>query len=376
MKVAFRLLMMVSLIALVSGMFPCVSHAQHYIYANNDEDSNGDNNLVTAFSISAQGQMTIINAYPTGGLGTGGYNAVTTITTAKAGSNHCLFVSNGGSSNISAFTIKITDGTLTPVSGSPFASGGAGDNYDIGLAVGNNKLLFAGNTVSSNISVFTINSNCSLTLGQTYGTPGSPDGMKVTPDGRFLIEANLGSPDSWRIDYSNGTLREIGPFPAQGTTAGVDISCDGKTAYFGDAGTGTEIEVYHIGAGGKLTEINNYTNTDGQNSNNVLLSADGKLLYVSETASNQVETLSVGPSGALTYDSVVTLSVGQFTSVLGMASQRNGHDIFVAETGPAAVGVLQANGTTLTEVPNSPFSLNDNFAFIIGVAAFPPEVCQ
>jgi 6-phosphogluconolactonase (cycloisomerase 2 family) len=375
MKFAFKLLMVFSLIALVSAIFPSASQAQHYIYANNDDDSNGDHNLVTAFSVSATGQMTIINAYPTGGLGTGGYNAVTTITTAKAGLNHCLFVSNGQSNNISAFTIKASDGTLTSVSGSPFASGGSGDNFDIGLAVGKDKLLFAGNTVSNNISVFAINSDCSLTLGQTYGTPGSPDGMKVTPDGRFLIEANLGSPDSWRIEYSNGTLREIGPFTAQGATAGVDISCDGNTAYFGDAGTGTEIEVYHIGAGGKLTEINNYTNTNGQNSNNVLLSANGKLLYVSETASNQVETLSVGSSGKLTFDSVATLNVGQFASVLGMASQRNGKDIFVAETGPAAVGVLNAKGTTLTEVPNSPFSLNDNFAFIIGVTAFPPEVC-
>jgi 6-phosphogluconolactonase (cycloisomerase 2 family) len=375
MRLIVKLLMASCLVILLSAIFPVVSQAQHYVYANNDEDSNGDNNLVTAFRVSATGQMTIINAYPTGGLGTGGYNAVTTITTARAGSNHCLFVSNGGSNNVSAFTIKTTDGTLTSVTGSPFASGGAGDNYDIGLAVGNNKLLFAGNTVSSNISVFAINPDCSLTLGQTYGTAGSPDGMKVTPDGRFLIEANLGSPDSWRIDYSNGTLREIGPFSSQGTIAGVDISCDGKVAYFGDAGTGTEVEVYHIGAGGRLTEINNYTNTNGQNSNNVLLSADGKKLYVSETASNQVETLSGGSSGALTFDSVVTLKVGQFSSVLGMASQRNGHDIFVAETGPAAVGVLQATGTTLTEVPNSPFSLNDNFAFIIGVTAFPPEVC-
>lgn len=375
MKIPNRLPSVVSLAFLMCALFSPASQAQQYVYANNDDDSGGDHNMVTAFNVNAAGQMTLINTYPTGGLGTGGFNAVTSITTARVGSSYCLFVSNGGSNNISAFSIKSADGTLTPVAGSPFASGGEGNNYDIGLAVGDNKLLFAGNTVSSNISVFGIKSGCALKLSRTYTTPGPPDGMKVTPNGKYLIEANLGSPDSWQIDYNTATLKELGPFSAQGTSAGVDISCDGTTAYFGDAGTNTQIEVYSISATGQLTEINNYTNTDGQNSNNVLLSANGKLLYVGEVVSNQVETLSVGSGGALTFDSVTKLNVGQFNSVLGMATVKNGTDIFVAETGPAQIGVLAASGTTLTEVANSPFPLNDNFAFIIGLTAIPTKVC-
>src|SRR5580704_6501817 len=374
MKLRFRHLL--SLAALLSAVLPCALQAQQYVYANNDDDSGGDHNLVTAFKVSNTGQMSVINTYPTGGLGTGGFNAVNTVVAAKVGSNVCLFVSNGGSNNVSAFTLTPSDGTLTAVNGSPFASGGEGNNYDIGLAVADNKLLFAGNTVSNNISVFGIRPNCALELGNTYATPGSPDGMKVTPNGSFLIEANIGSPDSWQIDYSNGTLTELGPFSAQGAPVGVDISCDGTTAYFGDAGTNTEVEVYSISSTGQLAEINNYSNTNGQNSNNVLLSANGKLLYVSEVVSNQVEVLSVGTNGGLTFDSVVKLNVSQFNSALGMATVQSGKGIFVAETGPAQVGVLGAHGTSLKEVPNSPFSLNDNFAFIIGIAAVPGKSCQ
>jgi 6-phosphogluconolactonase (cycloisomerase 2 family) len=375
MKLSVKLLLIFSLVGSTSAVFPAISRAQQYVYANNDDDSGGDHNIVTAFSVNDKGQMTVINTYQTGGLGTGGFNALNSITTAKAGSSYCLFVSNGGSNNISAFKIKPSDGTLTSVSGSPFNSGGAGDNYGIGLAVGDNKLLFAGNTVSSNISVLGIKSDCSLKLGQTYTTVGPPDGMKVTPNGKFLLEANLGSPDSWQINYTNGNLTELGPFPAQGTSAGVDISCDGTTAYFGDAGTNTQIEVYTIGSDGKLTEINNYTNTNGQNSNNVLLSADGELLYVSETAGNQVETLSVGSGGALTFDSVTSLNVSQFNSTLGMATVKSGKGIFVAETSPAQIAVLASKGTTLKELPNSPFSLNDDFAFIMGLTAIPTKTC-
>jgi 6-phosphogluconolactonase len=374
MKIGFRTLVVLSLAALLSAVFPSASHAQQYVYANNDDDSGGDHNIVTAFKVSNTGQMSVINTYQTGGLGTGGYNAVSTVAATRIGSNDCLFVSNGGSNNISAFTIDPTNGTLTAVSGSPFASGGEGNNYDIGLAVADNKLLFAGNTVSDNLSVFVIKSNCALNLGNTYSVPGSPDGMKVTPNGKFLIEANVGSPDSWQIN-SNGTLTELGPFPAHGTAAGVDISCDGKTAYFGDAGTNTEVEVYSISTTGQLTEINDYTNTNGQNSNNVMLSADGKLLYVSETVSNQVETLTVGTNGGLTYDSVVSLNVMQFNSTLGMATVQSGKGIFVAEDSPAQIAVLGAHGTSLKEVTNSPFSLNDNFAFVIGIAAVPGRVC-
>lgn len=375
MKMQSRTLAALSFTAILSLLVPCMLQAQQYVYANNDDDSGGDHNQVTAFKVSNTGQMSVINTYATGGLGTGGYNALNSIVAAKVGSNVCLFVSNGGSSNVSAFTIKPSDGTLTTVSGSPFATGGAGNNYDIGLAVGNNRLLFAGNTVSDNISVFGIKSNCALELGKTYNTPGSPDGMKVTPNGQFLIEANIGSPDSWQIDYSNGTLTELGPFSAQGATVGVDISCDGTTAYFGDAGTNTEVEVYSISSSGQLTEINNYTNTNGQNSNNVMLSANGKLLYVSEVDSNQVETLTVGANGALTFDSVVSLHVSQFNSTLGMATVPSGKGIFVAEDNPAQIAVLGAHGTSLKEVPNSPFVIKDNFAFVIGITAVPGKTC-
>ena len=373
MKLHFRTLL--AFAAVLSVLLPCALQAQQYVYANNDDDSGGDHNLVTAFKVSNTGQMSLISTYPTGGLGTGGFNAENTIVAAKVGSNDCLFVSNGGSNNVSAFTLDPTNGSLTAVSGSPFASGGQGDNYGIGLAVADNKLLFAGNTVSGNITVFIIKSNCALKLGNSYNVPGSPDGMKVTPNGKFLIEANLGNPDSWQIN-SNGTLTELGPFSSHGATAGVDLSCDGTTAYFGDAGTNTEVEVYSISATGQLTEINDYTNTNGQNSNNVMLSADGDLLYVSETASNQVETLTTGANGALTYDSVVKLNVMQFNSTLGMATVQSGKGIFVAEDGPAQIAVLGAHGTSLKEVANSPFSLNDNFAFVIAMTAVPGKSCQ
>src|SRR5271166_988865 len=132
MKTGFRT---IALAVVLSVVFPSALRAQQYVYANNDDDSGGDHNIVTAFSVNSAGQMSVINTYPTGGLGTGGYNALSSVTSARTGSNLCLFVSNGGSNNVSAFTINPANGTLTGVSGSPFASGGRGNNFDIGLVV-------------------------------------------------------------------------------------------------------------------------------------------------------------------------------------------------------------------------------------------------
>src|SRR5207245_231781 len=110
------------------------------------------------------------------------------------------------------------------------------------------------------------------------------------------------------INYSTGTLTELGPFSSQAVPAGLDISCDNSTVYFGDAGTITQVEVFSISPTGQLTEINNFTNSNGVNSNNALLSTDGTALYVSNTMSNQITTLGVGSNGSLTYVSTTTVN--------------------------------------------------------------------
>ena len=106
-----------------------------------------------------------------------------------------------------------------------------------------------------------IKPNCALKKGKTVNAAGSPIGMKATPDGKYLLTAYLGQVDSFQIKNTKGGLVELGPFSANGATAGVEISCDSSTAYFGDASSEIEVEVYSISSAGKLTEINNFTNT-------------------------------------------------------------------------------------------------------------------
>jgi hypothetical protein len=202
--------------------------------------------------------------------------------------------------------------------------------------------------------------------------------MKATPDGKYLLTAYLGQVDSFQIKNIGGDLVELGPFGANGATAGVEISCDSTTAYFGDAGTETEVEVYSISSTGKLAEINNFTNSNGVNSNNVLLSANGKTLYVSNTMSvpPAVTTLTVGSGGALTYDSTTSLQ-GTAQYALGLATTKLGGKLFVVETNNNEdIGVLRAKATTLKEVPSSPFAGTQNGFISFSMTAVPGKSCK
>ena len=351
-------------------------HAQQYVFTN--DNVSGGQNTATALSVKA-GRLKVLKTYPTGGKSAGSaYFALSPVASARTRAGYCVFVSNGGDDTVAAFQVNLFNGALAPVHGSPFADGASGaQNVGIGLAVGGNRLLFAGNTNSKSISVFRISSSCSLKLfAKTIAVPGSPAGMKVTPDGEYLIAAYIGQVDSFAIDYATGTLTELGPFNTQGSAAGVEISCDSTTAYFGDAASNTQVEVFSINPSGGLKEIDNFTNQNGQNSNNVLLSVDGKHLYVSNTASNQITTLSVGSNGALSYDSTVKLNKpGLFA--LGLGTGTSGLNIFVSEqSNPEAIGVLSPSGDTLKEIAGSPFPVMKNGFDPAGLTLVPPKFCR
>lgn len=232
-----------------------------YVYANNDLSGP---NTVSAFSVDANGALTPITGSPfaTGGSGAGGgFFAVNPITIATA--RKLLFVANEQTNNISVFSIDPATGALTLVPGSPFSTGGAsGAGISLGVTP-DNQFLFASSSGSNDITVFSIAANGKLTsiLGSPFAAGGTPDGIKVSPDGRFLAVALI-SRDAVGIFTiaSNGALTAVpgSPFPAaaSGAVAGVDINCASSLLFGGEANSaGTNIDVFSIGSNGALTPI-------------------------------------------------------------------------------------------------------------------------
>jgi 6-phosphogluconolactonase (cycloisomerase 2 family) len=123
---------------------------------------------------------------------------------------------------------------------------------------------------------------------------GSVDGMKVTPDGKYLIvaygDASIGS---YAIDSKTGALTLVSRYLVtdSGLATGVDITSDGKWALFGAVafGTGGEVEVAPIHADGSLGATIGYIPIgQGGNSNDAWLSPDETYVYIGDNSSGQI----------------------------------------------------------------------------------------
>jgi len=353
-----------------------------YVYINNNV---AGPNTVSAFSVDANGALTPIAGSPfaTGGSGVGGgFFAANRM--AIGAVKKFVFVANEQTNNISVFSIDPATGALTLVPGSPFPTGGAsGSGISLGVTP-DNQFLFASSSGSNNITVFSIATNGTLTSisGSPFAVGGVPDGIKVSPDGRFLAVA-LFSPDAVGIFTiaSNGALTAVpgSPFPAAalGAVAGVDINCASSLLFGGEANlTGTHIDVFSIGSNGALTPIpgSPFNNQGiGINSNVVVLSPSDRHLFVSNQVSNTITVFNVASDGTL---SLVPGSpfADPGGSPTVMATNEAGTLLYVYTSGGAVSVFRIAADGKLTPVPGSPFFTT--FGPVGGIAAFPSKNCS
>src|SRR5215216_4738248 len=122
-----------------------------FLYTNNNT---AGGNTVSAFNVNLQnGTLSQIGTYATGGFGSGGgYFAAQRALVCGTR----LYVSNDGNNTISGFSINATTGVLTPLAGSPYASGGtAADGTSLDCTP-NGQMLIAASGGSNTLSVFFI----------------------------------------------------------------------------------------------------------------------------------------------------------------------------------------------------------------------------
>lgn len=129
-------------------------------------------NAVAAFSNQA-GQLAPISGSPFA-AGT----QPSAVTTDAGGVE--LFVANAGSNDVSAFVIDANTGALGPVNGSPFASGGRGP----GVIAASGAFVYVADQVTNDIDVYSIQSNGSLTpvSGSPFNVPTSPTWLSLVSE--------------------------------------------------------------------------------------------------------------------------------------------------------------------------------------------------
>ncbi|MGE3543460.1 MAG: IPT/TIG domain-containing protein [Kofleriaceae bacterium] len=184
------------------------------VYLNNDSDDAGTNTLSMLAMDLASGTLTEITPPTPMGVATSGYGGCAQSIWVHEGTRR-LFAT--GANAVAVFDIHPVTGALTPVIGSPFVTG------DRSFGVVTNTAgtrAFVANYGSSDISVFDVASNGALT-----GVPGSPfatthqiDTLAIGLDDRFLFGNSYSSTFDVFAIASDGSLSPVDGLTRQGGT--------------------------------------------------------------------------------------------------------------------------------------------------------------
>jgi len=378
-----------------------------YVVTNDDVSASTPSNSATVYSIGSGGALTLVTSLKTGGSGNGGgYFAMGKANVAHSKTQACSFISDGNP-NTSTATIPdvaaLNLATLKMSGPYPAGSTDNGTNYGVGLADAGKYLVagFSGNftlTIAPTIGTYSVGSGCVLKyVGSIPGAGlngGSPDGIKATPNGKYVVAAySDGSVGSYSIG-AGGKLKLIGQeLTTTGIAAsGVDITKDGKWAIFGDASGAPSVDIAPISANGALGPTVNYFYVlPGANSNNVLLSPDETVLFVTSNSTGEIGAVQfdkttgvLNPKNSCSSNVLRDFYVSwDYAGGLAFASTSGGGaEVYVAEWGfPSSIGIVDytphAKGEDefcdLTETSGSPASDTNSEPGLLSVGAYPPR---
>jgi 6-phosphogluconolactonase (cycloisomerase 2 family) len=231
-----------------------------------------------------------------------------------------------GTNTIGAFN-RHADGTLTPEAGSPFAAGGAGTGAGIA----------------------------------------SQGALQISPDGRFLIAADIGSNQIsvLRInDESSLSLARDG-VESSGGFRPVSVAVQGDLVYVANSGNGgSNYTGFRLNPDGHLQPIPRSTVPlpSGSQPGDVLFNGDGSKLAGTRIGTSLIDSFTVGPDGRLTAapgSPFPAQGLGPFGSEFRPTNPdqlfvSNAHNVG-AGTGTISAYDDTANGT-LTPIGSSPFA--------------------
>lgn len=373
----------------------------NFIYTNDDVPTG---NTVTGYAVAANGALTPIGTFPTGGFGSAAISAVAPGRVTVCVMDDLLFVANAGDvpSTVSVFQINPTTGALTLI-GPPVSTFGDGSFTGVSLAcTSDGKTLYVANADSNDITILSIGPGgiltpAPVTFNPVFVSGAFPISIKVTPDGKYLLASNNITSDIEVFTIGAGgelTLPSNGLFFAgdgAGTAAGIDINCASNLVFAGNSRfLPTLVDVFDIVPGGFLTPVAGSpfspgTGT-GTNSNVVLLSPDEKFLFVSNQGDldgfgnftgNTITVFSVGAGGTLTPVTGSPFVSGPSGSVpTGLATNITGTLLYVANRDNTVSVLSIAPDGSLSVAPGAPAPVATGaFGLLQSLSAYPAKSC-
>ncbi len=316
-------------------------------------------NAVVAFRRAGDGTLSVLNTYPTGGIGTGVTGVVTPGTgidpLSSQGSlilsrdGRFLFIVNAGSGTISSVLVA-NDGTLTSVDTE--SSGGAQPtslaNFGDLLYVAN--VGNAGNGFASNVTGFRISGNGAFAqlAGSTRAlstATAQPSCLNFTNNGAFLVVSEL-STNAITVFPVNadGTLGTPVTTPSSGASPfGSAALINGPVLVTETSGA---LSSYSIGAGGALTPISASVANGQAATCWVAVTPNQLFAYTANAGSNSISLYTIAANGALTLNqAAASTTEGTGSAPIDMGISSDGRFLYVLDDGLGAITTLQIGST-------------------------------
>lgn len=281
------------------------------------------------------------------------------------------YVTNRGSSSISAYAINASSGALTPVAGSPFAVTGA-VALTQALVDPTGSYLYAVDMLGNQLFAAQINQSTGALVpvsGSPFPTGKMPVSLAFDYSGSYLYVANYtdNTLSAYLVSIATGALTQVSgsPFVVPGTNPGPrQISRAGDYLFVANSTSGT-VAVFAITAGtGALTQsVSGSPFATDAGPHGLAIDPTGKLLYTANAG-----TGGAGSISAFTLD----LSNGVLTPVAGnplaipvvnnIGIDAQSKYLFVTEQAGIAVYpiVNTATGLLGSPVGGSPFTAGTN----------------
>lgn len=316
-------------------------------------DVNG--NAVTAFSRAADGSLSPLGTFATGGQGIGGTTdpLASQFVLTLSPDHKLLFVANAGSNDVTVF--RVTKDGLKLVDRAP-----SGGTLPVSIAA-TKDAIYVLNSGSNNVGIFRVGGSGQLdALGNASLGANASGGaeVRVSPNGRFLnvTERVSNSIDTFVIG-DDGRLSAPISTPASGQTPfGFDYAPNGLLVVSEAASAAASS--YSQAHNGTLTAISRSISTDGQAAPCwLIVDGEGRFAYTANAGGSSISGFSIASDGTL-----ALITPGGRTGDLGTGAQPLDLDItpdsrflYVLKNGTGTVGTFAVNSNgSLTALADTP----------------------
>jgi len=316
------------------------------------------NNAVAAYSRAADGALTLVGMFPTGGGGdpVAEPGDPPTDPLASQGAlilsqnNQFLFAVNAGSNEISVLAVGQKGLTLVD----KVSSGGV---RPVSLTLHENLLYVLNEKGTPNITGFTVSDKGKLTplAGSTRplsgGAAADPAEVRFSPDGELLVvtEKDTNQLDVYTVG-ANGLASGPTAHASNGMTPfGFDFDSRNHVIVseaFGGAPNQAAVSSYTASPGGSLNVVSGSVRDFQTAACWIVIAGGGRYVYTSNTGSGAVSSYRLGSNGALALLNSVAASTGPNSFPIDMALNNGGRYLYVHAAGLQSVAAfrVESNG--------------------------------